>query len=37
MQVDYRADGRRAVFAAAGPDDIWVATDQGMILKLVRE
>jgi len=37
MQVDYRAEGHRAVFAAAGPDHIWVATDQGMILKLVRE
>jgi photosystem II stability/assembly factor-like uncharacterized protein len=37
MPIDYRAEGRRAVFAAAGPDHIWVATDQGMILKLVGE
>jgi hypothetical protein len=36
MQVDYRAEGRRAVFAKAGTCDLWVATDAGMILKLVR-
>jgi hypothetical protein len=32
MDVDYRATGRRAVLSAAG-DDLWVATDTGMILK----
>jgi hypothetical protein len=37
MPVDYRAEGRRAVIAAASPDDIWVGTDAGMILKLVRQ
>jgi hypothetical protein len=36
MPVDYRAEGRRAVFAASAPDQIWVATDAGMILKLER-
>lgn len=36
MPVDYRAEGRRAVFAKAGDGDLWVATDAGMILKLVR-
>jgi hypothetical protein len=34
MEVDYRASGRRAVFAAAGENDVWVATDAGMLLKL---
>jgi photosystem II stability/assembly factor-like uncharacterized protein len=31
--VDYRATARRAVLAIAGPDDLWVATDSGMLLK----
>jgi hypothetical protein len=37
MPVDYRAEGQRAVFAAASAGDIWVGTDAGMILKLVRD
>lgn len=37
MEVDYRAVARRAVLAAAAPDQIWLATDTGMLLKLVRE
>ncbi len=36
MPVDYRAEGLRAVFATAGPKELWVATDAGMILKLVH-
>ncbi|HEY1342608.1 MAG TPA: YCF48-related protein [Bryobacteraceae bacterium] len=35
MNVDYRAVATQAVVAAAG-DDLWVATDTGMILKLTR-
>jgi hypothetical protein len=34
MQVDYRATAARALLAAAGPDQLWAATDTGMILKL---
>ncbi len=34
--VDYRANARRAVLAAAGPDHLWAATDTGMILKMER-
>lgn len=34
MEVDYRATARRVVLAAAGPAEIWAATDTGMILKL---
>jgi hypothetical protein len=34
MEVDYRATGRRAMLAAAGENDAWVATDTGMFLKL---
>ena len=34
MPVDYRATARRVILAVAGPDDIWAATDTGMILKL---
>jgi hypothetical protein len=34
MQVDYRATAARAVLAAPGPDQLWAATDTGMILKL---
>lgn len=37
MQVDYRAVASRAVFAAPAPGQLWVATDTGMILKLVSE
>jgi hypothetical protein len=36
MDVDYRAYARRAVLAAADAAHIWVATDTGMILKLVN-
>ncbi len=35
MQVDYRAVAGRVMLAAAGPDNIWAATDTGMILKLI--
>jgi len=35
MQVDYRAEGHRAILAVAGGAPLWVATDMGMILKLV--
>jgi hypothetical protein len=34
MSVDYRAVASRVILAAAGPDEIWAATDTGMILKL---
>ncbi|HUS05753.1 MAG TPA: YCF48-related protein [Bryobacteraceae bacterium] len=34
IPVDYRALASRAFVAAAGPRDVWVATDAGMILKL---
>ncbi|MGA2326795.1 MAG: hypothetical protein ABSH05_10975 [Bryobacteraceae bacterium] len=37
MQVDYRAVARRAILAAPDAAHLWVATDTGMILKLVRE
>lgn len=33
MPVDYRADATRVILAGAGKD-LWMATDQGMILKL---
>jgi Photosynthesis system II assembly factor YCF48 len=36
MPVDYRAIARRVILAAAGPNDVWAATDTGMILKLAR-
>jgi len=35
MPVDYRATGHRVVLASAG-GETWMATDAGMILKLVR-
>src|SRR5205814_1175305 len=35
MDVDYRATARRVILAAAGSDEIWAATDTGMILKLI--
>jgi hypothetical protein len=34
MEVDYRASGTRAMLAASGEADVWVATDSGAILKL---
>lgn len=34
MEVDYRAVARRAMLAVAGGEDLWLATDTGMILKL---
>jgi photosystem II stability/assembly factor-like uncharacterized protein len=37
IEVDYRASARRVVLAAAAPGHIWVATDTGMVLKLVAE
>jgi photosystem II stability/assembly factor-like uncharacterized protein len=37
MDVDYRAVARRAHLAAPDPSHVWVATDTGMILKLVAE
>jgi photosystem II stability/assembly factor-like uncharacterized protein len=37
MPVDYRAVGRRAMLAVAGPGQAWAATDTGMILKLTAE
>jgi photosystem II stability/assembly factor-like uncharacterized protein len=36
LPVDYRAEARRAVFAP-GPNGLWLATDTGLILKLVAE
>jgi len=36
MEVDYRAEARAAVFAAAD-GNAWIATDTGMILKLLSE
>jgi hypothetical protein len=36
MEVDYKAVATRLVMAAADPDNIWIATDSGMILKLTR-
>ena len=35
MEVDYRANARRSVLAAVDANNVWVATDTGMILKLV--
>ena len=34
IEVDYRAVANRAILAAAGDRDIWLATNSGMILKL---
>jgi hypothetical protein len=33
-EVDYRATARRVVLASAGPEQLWAATDSGMILRL---
>jgi hypothetical protein len=35
MPVDYRAVARRVILAAVDATHVWVATDTGMILKLV--
>jgi hypothetical protein len=37
MEVDYRAVAGRAILAAPDAAHLWVATDTGMILKLVSE
>ncbi|MEO8596120.1 MAG: hypothetical protein ABI759_22565 [Candidatus Solibacter sp.] len=34
MPVDYRAVAQRATLSGVGEDDLWLATDNGMILKL---
>jgi hypothetical protein len=36
MDVDYKAVATRVVMAMANPDNIWIATDGGMILKLAK-
>jgi hypothetical protein len=36
IEVDYRAVANRATMTAAGDHDIWLATDNGMILKLTQ-
>jgi hypothetical protein len=36
MEVDYRAEANRVILAGSGEDDLWIATDTGMILKLAR-
>lgn len=36
IEVDYRAVANRTTMAADGDHDIWLATDNGMILKLVQ-
>ncbi|HYM12369.1 MAG TPA: YCF48-related protein [Bryobacterales bacterium] len=37
MEVDYRAEAANAILAVPNAADAWVATDTGMILKLVNE
>lgn len=37
QRVHYRAGGKRALLAAVSPAHMWCATDEGMILKLLRE
>jgi hypothetical protein len=34
-QVDYRAEATGAILAASGDGNLWLATDTGMILKLI--
>ena len=34
MEVDYRAVARQVSFAAPNDTNLWIATDNGMILKL---
>jgi hypothetical protein len=36
MKVDYRAEATNTILATAGDDNLWLATDAGMILKFVR-
>lgn len=36
MEVYYAASATRVFLAAAGENDLWMATDQGMILKLTK-
>jgi hypothetical protein len=36
LEVDYRAVANRTTMSAAGDHDIWLATDTGMILKLMQ-
>lgn len=37
QRVHYRASGKRAMLASATPAHMWCATDEGMILRLIRE
>ncbi len=37
MKVDYRAVAHSAMIAGPDEDHLWIATDTGMVLKLVRE
>ena len=37
MKVDYRAVAHRAIIRGPDPDHLWIATDTGMILRLVPE
>ena len=37
MEVDYRADAHSVVLAGSSPQNLWMATDTGMILHLVPE
>ena len=36
MEVDYRAVANRVTLAGVGDDNLWLATDGGMILKLLK-
>jgi hypothetical protein len=36
MAVDYRATANRVILACPDGQNVWMATDTGMILKLVR-
>jgi hypothetical protein len=37
QKVHYRASGRRAILSYVSKSHAWCATDEGMILRLVRE
>jgi hypothetical protein len=37
IPVDYRAEANSAILAASDDDHLWLATNTGMILKLVRQ
>ena len=37
MAVDYRAVAHSAIIAGPDENHVWIATDTGMILKLVAE